>query len=833
MNTTKVQFNEKSTLSNLKKYLPHQAPLKDFVHHNTLSAFQDLPFEDAISRASKLFGYKTSLNVDEYRALYKKHLIREDILERVIINRKGKEQADEWIHNLFHESYNTSIDSRIGHFRAWWKKAYWVDLDHEINNILFKLLGGYLDQGVATWYFPVDEAGFLASIRKLHKQSFFNVVRTKKGLELLNQESITITQLLELLVGDESMYENYLFEQQFSHPGWSGMVATVEKQPYSLIDARPITLEDLIKFELILEIDAIEFHQKNKWKPLSQLNLGDFTPIFAPTPKTVHDDVISIWQEAYEWSYYDSVLAGIQKMHSKSHRKPNKTFQALFCIDDREGSIRRHIENIDLNCETYGTPGHFGIGMYYQPNNSKSYTKVCPAPVTPQHLVKEIGETDKLKREVHFSPLSIHPIWSTPYAAIMGLWSGILLFLNIFKPSLSTMATSSFSHMGKDSKLSIEFNEETASENGLQIGFTITEMANIVESVLKSIGLIEDFGSLVYIMSHGASSINNTHYAGYDCGACSGRPGSVNARVFANMANRKEVRALLLEKGIRIQDTTQFISGLHDTTRDEFEFYDEAILSESNAAKHKLNLEVFNKALAMNAKERSRRFFSVNSTQAAEKVHEEVKNRSISLFEPRPELNHATNALCIVGRHSLHEGLFLDRRAFSNSYDYTLDENGELLLNILNAAVPVSGGINLEYYFSKVDNQKLGAGSKLPHNVMSLIGVSNGVEGDLRTGLPIQMVELHDPIRLLMVVEHFPEVVLKVIQQNENTYQWIKNEWVVFVVVHPKTYETYRFKNGAFELYKPLKKLLDTVENIDQLVESNHENLPVYLIKKA
>jgi uncharacterized protein len=54
----------------------------------------------------------------------------------------------------------------------------------------------------------------------------------------------------------------------------------------------------------------------------------------------------------------------------------------------------------------------------------------------------------------------------------------------------------------------------------------------------------------------------------------------------------------------------------------------------------------------------------------------------------------------------------------------------------------------LEYYFSRVDNQKLGAGTKLPHNVMGLIGVANGIEGDLRPGLPLQMIEVHDPVKI-------------------------------------------------------------------------------------
>jgi uncharacterized protein YbcC (UPF0753/DUF2309 family) len=172
-------------------------------------------------------------------------------------------------------------------------------------------------------------------------------------------------------------------------------------------------------------------------------------------------------------------------------------------------------------------------------------------------------------------------------------------------------------------------------------------------------------------------------------------------------------------------------------------------------------------------------------------VYEEVQQRSVSLFEPRPELNHATNSLCIVGRKELNNRLFLDRRAFLNSYDYKVDPDGKYLLNIINAAAPVCGGINLEYFFSRVDNERLGAGSKLPHNVMGLIGVANGFEGDLRPGLPIQMVEVHDPIRLMLIIEQIPDVVLDTIQRNASTYEWFINEWVILAVIHPETREVY------------------------------------------
>jgi uncharacterized protein YbcC (UPF0753/DUF2309 family) len=346
---------------------------------------------------------------------------------------------------------------------------------------------------------------------------------------------------------------------------------------------------------------------------------------------------------------------------------------------------------------------------------------------------------------------------------------------------------------------------------------------------LKSIGLVSNFSPIVYVVGHGATSINNTHYAGYDCGACSGRPSSVNAKVASFAANHPEVRAILRQRGIDIPTSTQFLPALHDTTRDEIAFYDEDTLSEDNKTLHQQNVITFTKALDNNAKERSRRFDTINTSDTLEKVHEKVKRRSLSLFEPRPELNHATNAMCIVGRRSLSKQLFLDRRSFLNSYDYEVDPSGDYLAIILGAVAPVGGGINLEYYFSRVDNQKLGAGSKLPHNVMGLIGVANGIDGDLRPGLPSQMIEVHDPVRLLVIAEHFPEKVLYAISKNPATYEWFKNDWVKLVAVQPETKELFVFEDEKFVPYQPIQTV-NFIKDEMQLVETTKENLPVGII---
>ncbi|MCU0340656.1 MAG: DUF2309 domain-containing protein [Spirosomaceae bacterium] len=829
-----LPFHEHETLHDLKHFLPAQAPLKDFIHHNTLHAFQQHSFFDALRQASEVFGYKVLLSLEEYRQLYRDQKINEAILEKAIVHKTKSYngQLARWKHSLLEKQYPHQLTPRIGRLRAEWKKQYQLDLDSLVHPILFRTLCSYLDQGISIWGFPVHEKGFLASITALENNSFTSLFRTKKVKAMLRNEKISIGSLLKQLVGEEGYFEQYLYDQQFAHQGWSGMVSTIEDQPHTLIDHKNISLHDLIVVELLLELDALYYKLGDDWKPLAHGMHQPPEPLFDPILKTEYQEVLEIWQNAFEWSYYDGVLGKIQVPKptvSPSLTGQSCSFQAMFCIDDRECSLRRYVEQIDPQSETFGTPGFFGVEFYYQPEHGKFHTKLCPAPVNPRYLIKEIGNKHRRQKDVHLSKRSHSLLTGWFISQTVGFESAFRLFVNVFRPSMSPATASSLRHMDKFSSLTIEHDPATPQhENGLQVGFTIEEMALRVENLLKSIGLVKDFAPIMYVIGHGSSSVNNPHYAAYDCGACSGRAGSVNARVISDMANRPEVRAILRERGVEIPDTTQFVGGLHDTTRDEIVFYDEPSMSATNRRSHLQNEETFKKALDLNAKERSRRFESIDTTASLQKIHQKILERSVSLFEPRPELNHATNALCVVGRRSLTRGLFLDRRAFMNSYDYAIDPDGKYLLNILKAAAPVCGGINLEYFFSRMDNQKLGAGTKLPHNVMGLFGVANGIDGDLRAGLPSQMIEIHDPVRLMIIVEHFPEVVLKTIQTAAETYEWFANEWVRLVAVQPDTHDLWLFENGSFSLYQPINSPVTTSISLTELIETSQDNLPVY-----
>ncbi len=827
--TTNI-FKVDNVLHHLKHYLPAQASLKDFIHHNTLHAFQDRKFYDALTQSSKIFGYKTSLSLKEYRDLYYEGKISESIILKAIGEKKGSELPEVWFDKMLNGAYKDTFAGRRSHLRNNWKDLYSVDLDLAIQPFLFRFLCSYLDQGIAIWSFPVWNKGFLTTIREMERNTFISFFKTPRAKQLLMDRKCEISDLLAILVGDETLYEHYLFDQQFAHPGWSGFVSVVEDMPQTLIDARRISLQDFIIFELLLEIDTLDQKFGENWLPLAKRIKGHVEPLFAPVKITEYHEILHLWQDAYEWTFYDQVLGGILANPEKEITSEKSGFQAMFCIDDRVCSLRRYIEEIEPTAQTFGTPGFFGVAFYYKPMNGKFSMKVCPAPMNPPYLIKEELDNKKNKKDFHFADYTHSLFFGWLITHTIGFWSAIRLFINIFTPRLSPATTLSFRHMDKHSRLTIESSDPQLKEDGLQLGFTITEMADRVEGLLKSIGLVKDFAPIVYAVGHGASSVNNTHYAGYDCGACSGRPGSVNARVICYMANHPEVRQILRSRGLDIPSKTMFLGALHDTTRDEIEFYDDNFADVAQTELHKHNKKVFMQALDLNARERARRFVTTSKRHDLKNLHEAVKKRSVSLFEPRPELNHATNSLCIVGRRALTKKLFLDRRAFLNSYDYSIDPEGNYLFTILSAAAPVCGGINLEYYFSRVDNLKLGAGTKLPHNVMGLIGVANGIDGDLRPGLPNQMVELHDPLRLLTIVEHKENVILKTIQRTPQLYEWFINEWVHLVCIDPETKAMSKFVDGAFYPYSP-EYIPETKADLTNYFKTETGNLPVYLLK--
>ena len=87
--------------------LPQQGPITVFIHHNTLHAFEDLPFHEAIRKGGQVFGCQPYLNEDRYRDELRRGRIRYSELQEVVEEDLG-ERAGEPV-----PGFGTRIDLRL------------------------------------------------------------------------------------------------------------------------------------------------------------------------------------------------------------------------------------------------------------------------------------------------------------------------------------------------------------------------------------------------------------------------------------------------------------------------------------------------------------------------------------------------------------------------------------------------------------------------------------------------------------------------------------------------------------------------------------------------
>jgi uncharacterized protein YbcC (UPF0753/DUF2309 family) len=334
------------------------------------------------------------------------------------------------------------------------------------------------------------------------------------------------------------------------------------------------------------------------------------------------------------------------------------------------------------------------------------------------------------------------------------------------------------------------------------VGFTLDEQTMYLENLLKMIGLTRDFPKFVTIFGHGSLSDNNPFESALDCGACGGSISLPNARALSIIGNKKNVRDRLEQRGIKIPKETRFLPAIHTTTTDEITFYDIDILDDVELEQFNKMKDDFSKASLASREERAVVLPNANTQQ-------DLFIKTMDWSEPRPEWGLARNMGVFAGPRESCKHITFNNRLFLHSYDYSLDnENADILTRIFNGPLVVGEWINLEHYFSTVDNSIYGAGSKVYHNIVSKIGVYNGNYSDLKIGLPTQSVlqegeAYHEPIRLLTYMEAPLETVGKAVE-NSIAKEFILNEWIRPIIIDKQAKKVYSYEGGEFLVIKEL-----------------------------
>jgi len=521
---------------------------------------------------------------------------------------------------------------------------------------------------------------------------------------------------------------------------------------------------------------------------------------------------LPLWQEAYEQHYRDQILEALHD--NRAHRRARTSrasFQIVTCIDDREEGFRRHLEEIDPTCETFGTGGFFGVPIAFMGRNHTEFSALCPLGVEPMHRVLEVPADDRpgLARRFDRAHVAVRrwrghwrEILGHGWASILGAYTagffawiwlvGQLVFPRQFERMIRPLER----FLLPEHPTTFVTDESCDTSHAIA-GFSLGEQVERISSTLQNLGLVRDFAALVCVLGHGSGSQNNPHLSAYDCGACGGRHGGPNARLFCLIVNAPAVRAGLRAMGIDIPDDTWFLGGEHNTGNEDISWSDLSRLPPARVADFTRVAAALDRARAMSAHERCRKLEHAPADCTPDEALRHVQERSLDPSQARPELGHVTNAVCVFGRRRLTRGVFFDRRMFLVSYDPTIDLEGKIIERLLMAMGPVGAGISLEYYFSRVDVQRYGAGTKLPHNVVGLIGVMDGWSSDLRTGLPQQMVEIHEPMRLLVIIESTPKLIGGILARQPVLRAMVDNGWIRVTLVDPDDGTTSNYVPGT------------------------------------
>lgn len=793
--------------------VPPLWPLEAPIAVNPLSGMEGLPFREALGRAGSRFGSAASLPLPMWRELTASGRIRESALRDAAINFLGGldrafapigpdvSKLDLLMARLLdlEESCLGVIvtPSPVEALVAKWCTAFFSPPS---GRMMRNRSEGLYRAVLPLLAFDREFLGLSTDAKCLcSTASQFPLEALSTNLNALGCEPAAYLEMLERLVS--------------RLPGWAGHVRwRSEHAEPDLARPAPASMVDyLALWTLILRANPAEFTNRRPTYQSAEQQLaahfgltGAFEKLplfgrraFEEVARLSQADLGLLFVTAAENRYREALVDGIRSRQAFDELRPARA-QLVFCIDVRSEPYRRAVESIGPY-ETYGYAGFFGVAMALRPVDESAPQRQLPVLLQPQYQLAEVAARGRerearaaVKRNASFqkaratfnaSKLGAATAFSTADAGGLAALAAML-----FRTLTPSFARRSAARLGRGR------DQAALAPAPANTGMTLHERVECAKGLFTLTGLPSETATLVLLVGHRGSATNNPFAGSLDCGACGGHPGGSNARVLADILNCPLVRDELARSGIPIPAKTLFVAAEHDTTTDVVSILDKHMVTATHCTELGRLADDLAKAGASCRLERAKKLRCKPN---------DLQTRAAHWGEVRPEWGLAGNAAFIVGPRSLTRHMSLEGRAFLHSYDWEKDPSGEALETILTAPLIVAQWINCQYFFSTLDNERLGAGDKITHNVLGGIGVVQGNGRDLRVGLPRQSLfddvglPYHLPQRLLAVVEAPLERIETIVDRHPMLADLFDNEWVHLVALEPLKQTSKKWRAAA------------------------------------
>ena len=791
-------------------------PLTSFVAVNPLLGLQHLPFDDATAVARRWLRARTHLTLAAFREAHAHGTITDADLRRAIVEVDAKLASQPSL-----EIGERTVDAveivrldlllgpddkpretagdRVGRTDVATVRA--------VSQLVAAWCAVFVDEAHVPWPMPRREHGFFRAWRELAPHD--RRLRRLAGptgmrwlAQLPDRPVEALAASLDSLDVDGDRV-GALREHLGRLPGWAGYARWNDEWAPADHHRPPLRLVDLLAAQVAAtaaaahgradrqppqlqdeEVENEELLENRTAAVLSALGSTSDDPFVTSTVRGVLEQVPpavrkSMWLEAQEGNFRDRLL-GLMTRLDPGPATDRPEVQAVFCIDARSEGLQRHLQACGPY-DTFGFAGFFGVPVRWRPLGSTESQARCPVLLKPEHEVAEqplVAEgavgyltaqraTGAGQEAFHAAKGSLVGPFALAEAA--GYLMGPAAAARTLAPGLvrRLKGVTGRRIAPPQTRPAVEAEKDDGS------GLALEERISFGTNIVRTMGLTR-FARLVVFCGHGSHNINNPHASSYDCGACGGAPGGPSARVAVAILNDPAVRSGLGEQGIVVPDDTLFVAAQHDTVSDQVTVLDR----EAVPGTHEPLVAAFERDVAL-AGERLARERAGRLPGDPQKV----RLRGHDWAQVRPEWGLAGNAAFVVGPRSITAGLDLACRVFLHAYDAEGDEDGSALETIMTAPLVVGQWISAQYYFSAVDPDQFGAGDKTLHNPVGGIGVVLGEGGDLQVGLPAQAVgvgdrRMHEPLRLLAVIQAPLERIEAIIQRNQVLRELIGGKWI-------------------------------------------------------